>query len=50
VIEEPGLLIPHPRLHERAFVLEPLADLDPELEVPGRGRVDALLAELDSTG
>ena len=50
VIEEPGLLVPHPRLHERQFVLEPLADLDPELEVPGRGRVEALLAELDSKG
>ena len=50
VIEEPGLLVPHPRLHERPFVLEPLADLDPELEVPGRGRVEALLAELDSKG
>ncbi len=47
VIEEAGLRVPHPRLHERRFVLEPLAELDPGLEVPGRGPVLALLAELD---
>ena len=46
-IDEPGLTVPHPRLHERRFVLEPLLDLDPELEIPGRGRVENLLAELD---
>jgi 2-amino-4-hydroxy-6-hydroxymethyldihydropteridine diphosphokinase len=50
VIDEPGLEVPHPRMHERGFVLEPLAELDPELEIPGRGRVQALLAELDSNG
>ena len=46
-VDEPGLTVPHPSLHERAFVLEPLAELDPELVVPGRGRVRDLLAELD---
>lgn len=46
-VDEPGLTIPHPRLHERRFALEPLAELDPELLVPGHGRVRDLLAELD---
>jgi 2-amino-4-hydroxy-6-hydroxymethyldihydropteridine diphosphokinase len=46
VIAEPGLEVPHPRLAERRFALEPLADLDPQLEIPAKGRVQALLAEL----
>ena len=46
IIDEPGLRVPHPRLHERRFVLEPLAELDPGLLVPGFGRVDELLARL----
>jgi 2-amino-4-hydroxy-6-hydroxymethyldihydropteridine diphosphokinase len=45
-VDEPGLEIPHPRLVERRFVLEPLAELDSTLEVPGRGSVQALLAAL----
>ncbi|MDX6490783.1 MAG: 2-amino-4-hydroxy-6-hydroxymethyldihydropteridine diphosphokinase [Gaiellaceae bacterium] len=45
-VQESGLTLPHPRLHERRFVLEPLAELDPALEVPGRGPVQALLAGL----
>lgn len=47
-VAEPGLDVPHPRLHERAFALEPLAELDPGLELPGRGRVADLLAALHS--
>jgi 2-amino-4-hydroxy-6-hydroxymethyldihydropteridine diphosphokinase len=47
-IREPGLEVPHPRLHERAFVLEPLSELNPALEIPGLGPVQALLAKLDS--
>jgi 2-amino-4-hydroxy-6-hydroxymethyldihydropteridine diphosphokinase len=47
VIDETGLTIPHPRLHERRFVLEPLADIAPKLVVPGYGRVKDLLAKLD---
>ena len=47
-IEEPGLTVPHPRLHERLFVLEPLAELAPDVEVPGHGRVSVLLAKLQS--
>ncbi|MFL5959777.1 MAG: 2-amino-4-hydroxy-6-hydroxymethyldihydropteridine diphosphokinase [Gaiellaceae bacterium] len=43
-IDEPGLTVPHPRLHERRFVLEPLAELAPGLVVPRRGRVESLLA------
>jgi 2-amino-4-hydroxy-6-hydroxymethyldihydropteridine diphosphokinase len=46
VVDEPGLEIPHPRIAERSFVLEPLAELDPALEVPGQGPVRALLAGL----
>jgi len=43
VIDEPGLTVPHPRLHERRFVLEPLAELAPGLVVPGRGDMESLL-------
>ena len=32
-------MLPHPRLHERAFVLLPLAEIEPDLQIPGRGRV-----------
>jgi 2-amino-4-hydroxy-6-hydroxymethyldihydropteridine diphosphokinase len=47
-IDEPGLVVPHPRIAERAFVLVPLAELDPAREIPGKGTVQALLAGLQS--
>jgi len=46
-VDEAGLSVPHPRLHERRFVLEPLADLDPTLEIPGLGPISTLLAKLE---
>lgn len=48
VVDEPGLTVPHPRIAERAFVLEPLFELDPGFFVPGQGPVSALLAGLQS--
>ena len=50
LIDAPDLQVPHPGLHERAFVLLPLSRIAPALEIPGRGRVDALLAQVDCTG
>ena len=47
IVDEPGLTVPHPRLHERRFALEPLAELAPELVVPGLGPVSEALAALD---
>jgi 2-amino-4-hydroxy-6-hydroxymethyldihydropteridine diphosphokinase len=44
VIAEPGLIVPHPRMHERAFVLAPLAEIAPDIAIPGKGRARALLA------
>ena len=44
------LTLPHPRIAERAFVLLPLADLAPGLELPGQGKVAELLAALDHSG
>lgn len=48
-LEEPGLTLPHPRLHERLFVVEPLHELDPSLVVPGRGALETLLRNLQSS-
>lgn len=50
VLDSARLTLPHPRLHARAFVLVPLADLDPALEIPGRGRVDRLRDALGADG
>ena len=41
VLDTPRLVLPHPRLHRRAFVLEPLLELDPFLEAPGLGPLSA---------
>lgn len=49
-VDEPELRVPHPHLHERAFVLLPLVEIAPHLEVPGRGPISALLAQLDTSG
>lgn len=43
IIESAHLTVPHPRLHERAFVLYPLREIDPKLFIPGRGALNALL-------
>lgn len=48
VSDDPELTLPHPRAHERAFVLAPWHDIDPDAEIPGWGQVSDLLAKADS--
>ena len=43
-IARPGLTVPHPRMHERAFVLQPLLELDPDISIPGKGKAGAFLS------
>jgi 2-amino-4-hydroxy-6-hydroxymethyldihydropteridine diphosphokinase len=43
-IDTPELALPHPRMHQRAFVLLPLEEIDPTLEIPGHGPLPALIA------
>lgn len=50
ILDEPGLHLPHPHLHERAFVLVPLAEIAPDLSIPGLGRISELLIGLDTAG
>ena len=50
VSDDPGLTLPHPRAHERAFVLAPWHDLDPGAVIPGQGRVADLLAAAGTAG
>ena len=47
-IDEPGLVVPHPRLREREFALGPLAELVPSLKIPGNGTVQEALSGLQS--
>lgn len=49
-LDEPDLVVPHPHLQERLFVLEPLAELVPSRTIPGSGTVQAALAGLQSSG
>lgn len=46
ILDTPELTLPHPRAHQRAFVLLPLAELAPALQIPGQGRVADLLAQV----
>ena len=48
VINEPGLTVPHPRMAQRAFVIVPLAEIAPDVPVPGQGRVRDLLRGVDA--
>ena len=50
VIDEPGLRVPHPRMHTRAFVLAPLAQIAPGIEIPGQGPIASLLAACAGQG
>lgn len=50
VADDPGLRLPHPGLHQRDFVLYPLAEIAPQLWIPGRGRVSMLVAGVVDRG
>jgi len=49
-LESEGLTLPHPRAHERVFVLAPWAEIDADATIPGKGRVIDLLGSLDKAG
>jgi 2-amino-4-hydroxy-6-hydroxymethyldihydropteridine diphosphokinase len=48
--DEPDLVLPHPRAHERAFVLAPWHDVEPDAEIPGHGAVKTLLEQVGDQG
>jgi 2-amino-4-hydroxy-6-hydroxymethyldihydropteridine diphosphokinase len=50
IVQQPALTIPHPRMHERAFVLIPLAEIAQDAVIPGRGRVSELVPYVDARG
>lgn len=50
VSDDPALTLPHPRAHQRAFVLAPWHDIEPDAGIPGRGRIASLLAAADRSG
>ena len=50
VIDEPGLHVPHPYLHERAFALRPMLDIAPDVAIPGHGHARDLPAAMDADG
>lgn len=50
VIDEPGLRVPHPHLHERAFALLPLAEIASQLAIPGIGSVASIAAGMAADG
>lgn len=49
VLRHPRLTVPHPLLHQRAFTLIPLQEIDPDLRIPGRGKVCTLCKRLTDT-
>jgi 2-amino-4-hydroxy-6-hydroxymethyldihydropteridine diphosphokinase len=50
ILRLPQLVLPHPRMHRRRFVLEPLQALAPDLVIPARGRISTLLRRLPDQG
>lgn len=50
ISDDPRLTLPHPRAHERAFVLAPWHDIEPDAEIPGRGRIAELLRAVGRDG